>query len=130
MMQLLQDKIENPILSPQEAEELPELVAKALLSTGAYAEVIIISPDNWHIVLGSVHSMCLRMLQWAKTTQVTFTYCGHKFTFNTSEIWQEIFDVCLGLFPKALSESLSMSREYPKREKVEAFKFSMDEKVE
>ena len=130
LLQFLRDKVKHPVLTAEEAEMLPELVAKALLSTGVHVCLNITMQDGRIVHLNYLHAQLLLMPEWAKSEQVTFNNNGRTFTISTSKIWQAILQQVVVLCPRALSEALSMSREMPRKERSSAYKFTMDEKVE
>ena len=128
LLQFLRNKVQNPIISQSEANKLPEMVAKALLSSAINTKLDM-NINGRTVILGTLHAQLLQMNEWARKDVVQFESCGRIYTIRTSDLWKRILQKVTARCPVALSEALQSSREMPKREGASSFKFSMDKKI-
>jgi len=126
---LLREKIDNPILTDEEKDILPEIVAKALLSQGS-SGCELYESEQGAIPFGCTHTCLLRMKNMAIAEYITVT-CGtaKNVKVDMRELWKQLYERCLELFPKALSEGLLHSKEMPKREESTGYEFNYDKRM-
>ena len=128
LLQFLRNKVKNPILTTAEANQLPGMVAKALLSSAINTKLDM-RINGRHVVINTLHAQLLQMEEWAKKETIKFECDGRVYTIRTSDLWKRILLKVTARCPYALSEALQSSREMPKREATTSYKFSMDEKI-
>jgi len=128
LLRFLREKIDNPILTQSEANRLPELTAKALLSSAINTKLDM-TINGRTVVIGTLHAQLLQMNEWAKKESIRFQCAGRIYTIKTTDLWKRILQKVTARCPVALSEALQSSREMPKRESTTSYKFSMDEKI-
>ena len=129
LSQLLKQKIQSPVLSIKQKEQLPTLTADALLSFGSMNDEIFFT-GNGVLNLGSLHSAILRQIDWATSPTIIVKQRGIYFKVDVSKLWAHLYNRCLDWFPLALGEALRHSKEILKREESTGYNFSYDKKIQ
>lgn len=129
LAEILRRKCVEPVLTEEEKTGLPYLTANALLSQGK-REHVIITFYGGALDLGSLHSAILRLVDWANDPVIRVTQNYLTFTLDLKKVWDDIYQLCLNAFPRALSEALAMSKEMPYRDDVSAYRFSIDSNLQ
>jgi len=125
---LMKRKIQSPVLNDKQREQLPTILAKALLSFGSESDEIFFTDDGV-LNLGSLHTAILRLTDWAIAPEIVVKQRGIEFKVNISKLWLHLYNRCLDWFPKALGESLRYSKEVMKREESTGHNFSFEDKI-
>jgi len=127
---LIDKKIEDdPILTINEKKLLPTYVASSFLSEGSRKQFKFKHSSGWLLSLGSIHSVYLKMIYWcdkAKDNKIILEVNDKKYEASLTEIWKQLREISLEVFPEALSEGLLMSKEADIPREVTAHTFSLD----
>ncbi len=124
---LVKKKIDsNTMLTPDEKEEFGDIFPRAFLSQGKNAKVFFDTPTV-KINLGTVHTLCLKMMDWkipikVKKKRVTVT-------FQPKFLWNLLYEAMREVFPKALDEAIHMSAEVERRTEMEGYEFDPTKKL-
>ena len=135
LRKLIKEKIRNPILTQEEIERIPSLVAHAVLSAGSRHQFEFKCKDKVTnqfaaITFGpSIHSTLLKMERIVKGKQMKILHHGKEFIIDSNEIWIQLLDTLEDIFPLSLSESHLRSKESDIKEVPSAHDFNLDEEV-
>lgn len=116
-------KIQSPFVRDEEKDLLTRLLADALLSQGVQSNIkpMIKIENKVYMLANNVHTFGLKMCDMFVDERGFTRVDGVE--VDARELWKALKEYCLNLFPGALSEAISISREKEKRTGAESYEF-------
>jgi len=134
MLGFIKKKINNDphYLLDEEEDYYFECISKCFLSQWSYDTIMprIQINGGTLIPLGkNVGEFTMKFLDMKRNT-TKLKYKSKIFEIETKYLWQQLYDYCLRLFPKAQAEAIHMSREIEKRRRTSiGYQFDSSKKL-
>lgn len=117
---------ENTMLLPEEKKTFGDIFPRAFLSQGKNTKVYF-DTATAKIFLGTVHSLCLKMMDWKNPIRIKNK--GVAVLFQPKHLWSLLYNAMRDVFPKALDEAIHMSAEVERRKETEGYDFEPTTKL-
>jgi hypothetical protein len=132
LRKFLDSKInDNPLLTDIEKSELPQMVANSFVGEGQ-KPFRFHHPNGWIIPLGSIHSVFLKLIFWidtAKDGKIIREINGRTFTIPLRDLWVQLREASMDIYPMALAQSFKSSKEKDVHEPPSAHSFDIEEEA-
>ena len=124
VIKICEERIKGKKLTEKEKEDLPELVARALLSQGQSRNISVAGmlekegiKRTIMIPFGSPLTVTYTLIRNDKKDHLLVTHMGTDWNMPIMLLWKELLNTIIELSHQAVAESIHISREYPARDR-------------